>query len=215
MTKDYFLAAKFGSIAIISSLVITFSSMAQNMDIRGKLRVVDGTQGAGKVLTSDANGLASWTAPSSTPPVTYTVGMQAQGGTVFYVSPSGQHGLVVANKDQSNLTNWYGATQAANRPQLHDDAGKEYFDWRLPSNWELQLVNELYYNGTLPASLNFSNAFYWSSLADITITYNPDGTVTIWDYGYGVEFPSGQLLFKPKRTSPLEQELRTRAVRSF
>ena len=32
----------------------------------GKLRVTDGTQGAGKVLTSDVNGLASWAAPAGT-----------------------------------------------------------------------------------------------------------------------------------------------------
>jgi hypothetical protein len=36
------------------------------LDVQGTLRVADGTQGTGKVLTSDANGLASWvTNPSS------------------------------------------------------------------------------------------------------------------------------------------------------
>lgn len=34
--------------------------------ITGKLKVVDGTQGAGKVLTSDVNGLGSWSTPSTT-----------------------------------------------------------------------------------------------------------------------------------------------------
>jgi len=34
------------------------------LDLVGNLRVADGTQGVGKVLTSDANGLASWQTPS-------------------------------------------------------------------------------------------------------------------------------------------------------
>lgn len=32
----------------------------QKLDIAGKVKIVDGTQGVGKVLTSDANGVASW-----------------------------------------------------------------------------------------------------------------------------------------------------------
>jgi len=34
------------------------------LDISGNIRITDGTQGAGKVLTSDANGLASWQTPA-------------------------------------------------------------------------------------------------------------------------------------------------------
>ena len=37
------------------------------LDITGKLRLADGTQGAGKVLTSDATGLVSWLTPVSSP----------------------------------------------------------------------------------------------------------------------------------------------------
>ena len=33
------------------------------LDISGNIKIADGTQGAGKVLTSDANGLASWKTP--------------------------------------------------------------------------------------------------------------------------------------------------------
>ena len=38
---------------------------AASLDIHGTFSVVDGTQGAGKVLTSDAAGKASWTNGSS------------------------------------------------------------------------------------------------------------------------------------------------------
>lgn len=34
-----------------------------NLDVQGTLRVADGTHGSGKVLTSDANGVASWQSP--------------------------------------------------------------------------------------------------------------------------------------------------------
>jgi len=40
------------------------------LDVNGTLKVTDGTQGAGKVLTSDAAGLASWQPPPP-PPGTY------------------------------------------------------------------------------------------------------------------------------------------------
>ncbi|GIV28885.1 MAG: hypothetical protein KatS3mg027_2699 [Bacteroidia bacterium] len=33
------------------------------LEVQGQVKIVDGTQGAGKVLTSDANGLASWQTP--------------------------------------------------------------------------------------------------------------------------------------------------------
>lgn len=41
---------------------------AANLDVVGNFKLTDGTQGAGKVLTSDANGLAKWLTPA-VPPV--------------------------------------------------------------------------------------------------------------------------------------------------
>lgn len=35
------------------------------LDVAGQIKITDGTHGAGKVLTSDANGLATWTTPGS------------------------------------------------------------------------------------------------------------------------------------------------------
>ena len=37
------------------------------LDITGNIKITDGTQGAGKVLTSNANGMASWSTPTSSP----------------------------------------------------------------------------------------------------------------------------------------------------
>lgn len=43
------------------------------LHVNGTLKVADGTQGDGKILTSDANGLASWQAPPPPPTVNYQV----------------------------------------------------------------------------------------------------------------------------------------------
>lgn len=41
------------------------SSPAAKLDVVGNVKITDGTQGVGKVLTSDANGLAIWATPTS------------------------------------------------------------------------------------------------------------------------------------------------------
>jgi hypothetical protein len=57
------------------------------LDVAGNIKITDGTQGAGKVLTSDDNGLASWVTPE--------VGVGGGGGIstaeadTFYVNVSG------------------------------------------------------------------------------------------------------------------------------
>lgn len=54
--------------AIIEGNVgIGTASPSAKLDINGNIRIADGTQGDGKILTSDANGVASWRpAPGST-----------------------------------------------------------------------------------------------------------------------------------------------------
>ena len=42
---------------------------AAKFDLVGTMKVTDGTQGTGKVLTSDANGNATWKDPEQTLPV--------------------------------------------------------------------------------------------------------------------------------------------------
>jgi len=38
---------------------------SEKLDVAGSIKIVDGTQGAGKVLTSDANGRGTWTTPAA------------------------------------------------------------------------------------------------------------------------------------------------------
>ena len=47
--------------AVFDGIVgIGTTTPAAKLDLIGKIKITDGTQGVGKVLTSDANGLASW-----------------------------------------------------------------------------------------------------------------------------------------------------------
>lgn len=73
-------------ISTIVIILIPFVIFAQNVGIgtstpggklhvNGTLKVTDGTQGAGKILTSDATGLASWQPPPSPPVSTYYPGV--------------------------------------------------------------------------------------------------------------------------------------------
>jgi hypothetical protein len=43
------------------------SAPVARLDVAGTIKIVDGSQGAGKVLTSDENGLASWVTPVTNP----------------------------------------------------------------------------------------------------------------------------------------------------
>ena len=53
-----------GSGASVSNVGIGFLNPTTKLSINGSVLIKDGTQAAGRVLTSDANGLASWQAPS-------------------------------------------------------------------------------------------------------------------------------------------------------
>lgn len=48
-----------------SNVGIGTTSPTAKLDVAGSVKIVDGTQAVGKVLTSDANGLASWQTPAS------------------------------------------------------------------------------------------------------------------------------------------------------
>ncbi len=58
------------------------------MDVTGSIKIVDGTQGSDKVLTSDANGLASWKTISNSAPIPSGL----YGYCIIY--PCGAHGWV-------------------------------------------------------------------------------------------------------------------------
>lgn len=160
------------------------------LDVNGQIKIQGGSPGVGKVLTSDATGLATWEANSS--PVHF-IGESYGGGIVFYVYDGGHHGLIAATVDQSVGITWNNgtnrftgtagdglgagnmntsiivSTQIADN-QLGNFAAKICNDFSLIFNginygdWylpSLYELNLLYLQKNVVGG--FSNDFYWSS----------------------------------------------------
>ncbi|MEE3226058.1 MAG: hypothetical protein VX253_09085, partial [Bacteroidota bacterium] len=58
------------------------NSPSRNLHVKGNLRIEDGTQSAGRVLTSDANGNASWQSISGIPQIVAAGLVQANGTAI-------------------------------------------------------------------------------------------------------------------------------------
>lgn len=78
------------------------------LDINGQVKISGGSPGAGKVLTSDETGLATWETPASAG--SHYIGEAYGGGIIFYVYDNGQHGLIAASADISAGVQWYNGT---------------------------------------------------------------------------------------------------------
>ena len=84
-----------GSCANVDQLVINNNG---TVEIAGQLKIAGGAPGDGKVLTSDANGTASWTAPPIGPTGPQgPAGAQGPVGPQGPAGPQGAQGIVMAN----------------------------------------------------------------------------------------------------------------------
>lgn len=113
------------------------------LHIVGDVKIVDGTQGEGKILTSDATGLVKWTdaVPSTSEPIP----LNYQGGLI-YAFPS-DSGVSINSDDANSICNNLMAFG--------------FSDWYLPSRLEL---NALYKQSYLLTGLNETESIkYWSS----------------------------------------------------
>jgi hypothetical protein len=140
-----------------------------------------------RAFAKNANGVSYGNQETFTTDSVLHIGMQFQGGLVFYIDPSGVHGLVCTEQDISIAAPWGCANTAiagaddatigsgeANTNEIvndcHDtgiaaklcaDADINGFtDWYLPSKEELKLM----YANLQAAQLgNFTYTAYWSS----------------------------------------------------
>ena len=92
------------------------TSPGATLEVAGQLKITGGTPGAGKVLTSDVNGLGSWKSQTCN----LSIGDVYQGGYIFCLDQSGCHGLV-ADLNDLGIFRW--ATTSTNT--------KAYADWIL------------------------------------------------------------------------------------
>ena len=122
--------------AILPAIFFITSAAAQNvgigvlipaakLDIAGNIKIADGSQGSGKVLTSDGNGLANWTTPNNSY-LSYNF-VQANGGgmetssiTYFRVGTFIYRGSLIDNISQI-FTSMYTTNSAGSyRIRLYD-----------------------------------------------------------------------------------------------
>jgi Protein of unknown function (DUF1566) len=161
-------------------------------------------------------------------PITYTIGQAAQGGKVFWIDETAQHGLVVATSDQSVASPWYnGSTNtkairegiyggefntqqiiqsigygnfAASLAAQFADATVGYGDWYLPSKNELKLLFDR--QGAIGITLSGN---YWSS-TELSVSQG-----NIANSAYQINFDSGGAATSvPKSTTN-----KVRAIRKF
>jgi hypothetical protein len=200
--------------------------IADSLNIGGQLRITSGSPGAGKVLTSDAAGLASWTTPAVAG--SHYIGESYGGGIVVAVWKINgvEHGLIASLTDISASAQWssikdglIGATAQsqfdgqANTTAIvaqGDISGAAYLcdnytsggfnDWYLPAAWELnQCYNAAFIVNTILGATNgFQYDYYWSS------TETTRDVAWYQGFVYGYSFFDGKLM-----------KARVRAVRRF
>jgi hypothetical protein len=160
---------------------------------------------------------------------TFSIGLLYEGGKIFYIDPSGEHGLICSLSDYQSNVPWYPdlftGTLAMgnligegrlNTERIVNELGvgeyaayvcyslslNGYHDWYLPSFRELKLMYE-----EQEILGGFGNECYWSS----TQSKNLDGTRLYWVAAKALNFLNGNSV-----VSQGKQDLfRVRPIRSF
>ena len=132
----------------------------------------------GQVLTSTGSGTLTWTGGA------HTIGESYGGGTVFYVTTDGLHGLIAETQDQSSSCTWYNAQDIISTTANHSAAGALFTDWRLPTKYELNL---LYLQKSVVGG--FTDNYYWSSTEDGYLNAWHQNFYTGFQYDNDKDFP--------------------------
>lgn len=181
--------------AVYTVMFINFSLffgqtlIAQEVEVLGQLRVVDGTQGVDKVLTSDATGLAEWKdIPSQIPTATTQGDMLYWDGNAWTTVPAGTQGQNLTFCD--NKPQW-GPCQAA--ATLTTQTYTVTQTWDQETNYDRDVHIEVPAgNGPFPAVIllhgnggsgsGFINAFNY--LGTDVIRVAPDGYLNSWNVAF-------------------------------
>ena len=94
---------------------------------------------SGNILTSNGS---TWISSAPSNSSTYSIGLNPDlGGIVFYVTPDNKHGLVAEENDQCASCSIFESVDSISNPAKHSNNGKKFTDWRLPTAFELELMN--------------------------------------------------------------------------
>lgn len=154
------------------------------------------------VTVTGAGTTASPYVVNATGATALTIGQSYQGGIIFWLDGTGQHGLIAATTDQSTGIQWYNGTNTVTNA-VRDGIGAGmynteriianqstgsyaaqlcanyqgggYGDWYLPSKYELNLLYAQRF-----AVGGFASAYYWSSTEDSST----NAWVQTFDDGY-------------------------------
>ena len=200
-------------------------SPSTNLDVDGTVRIRGGAPDAGDVLTAtDATGIATWEPAAGATPL--AIGDSYQGGIIFWLDATGQHGLIAATTDQSTGIQWYNGSST--NTEAHGDGvyagkmntmliianqGSNSNDYAagVCANYSVTVGGVTYGDWYLPSKyeLNllylqktavggFASAYYWSSTED---RY---GYAWSQHFDYGTQYYFGK-----------EETLYVRAIRAF
>ncbi len=150
----------------------------------GELLPYDSAEGGGSTCGTKSSGYSVRCIKNETTDPEIRLGNYYQGGIIFYIDDSGQHGLIAAQTDQSTGINWYNGTYIVtgasgttigtgkiNTDAIVSSLGEGnyaarlcqqltlngYSDWFLPSKEELNLLFDL------DSEYKLSDKDYWSS----------------------------------------------------
>ena len=137
---------------------LAIKTVTGNVEINGKLKMIDGTQAAGRVLTADANGLASWQNLPAAPASVDIYGSRMTANLT--VSSSGVGTIITGwtNIGQSGGNNYNFATGVYTIPVtgFYQVNGTILWD-AIPTNCQLSLVLNYNSGTTISQSAHPSN----------------------------------------------------------
>ncbi|MFZ4739614.1 MAG: DUF1566 domain-containing protein [Bacteroidales bacterium] len=230
-TNDYTTAeqSKLAGIATGAEVNVNadWNAVTGDAQILNKPTIPTAADGSETKVTAGTNVTVTGTGTTASPYVlnatgatTLTIGQSYQGGIIFWLDATGQHGLIAATTDQSTGIQWYNGTYTTTNA-VRDGIGAGmynteriianqstgsyaaqlcanyqgggYGDWYLPSKYELNL---LYLQKT--AVGGFAGDYYWSSTEGYSIN--------AWNQTFG----SGLQNLNPKTNA-----FYVRAVRAF
>ncbi len=147
------------------------------LEVAGNVKIADGTQGSGKILTSDANGMATWQSPSG------TVETDPKVGTLANNTIPTWNGTSLANGTITDITNKIGIGTSSPSEQLHTTGGVRHESLGGSSkrpvyadaNGKLSAGNDTLVSSTLTTNISYSftNLFSPLSLLGLPASINP------------------------------------------